>query len=231
MIEDGRILLPSRLLEAITKGEPTLLPDWNFPFYLELSLGRPNPIGASQETTHRVGGWAEARAGIWGRPEVFTALQILSDTVSCLEPVMMPASSQMLRNFQVSSILPRVHQYLYHLQTCLLLLYQQNIFHVSVMIQARITAFSFFLSQLRSSSWINAVLLTDSLGLNNNLICHVKLKGGGSGRWLYFIIPWNSTMETSLLQQRRLRYSFWKHKSFCWAGCEVFLAGENSNLF
>lgn len=224
-------MLPSRLLAAITKGEPTLLPDWNFPFYLELSLRRPNPIGASQETTHRVGGWAEARVGIWGKPEVFTAIQVLSDIVSCLVPVMIPASSQMLRNSQVSSILPKVHQCLYNLQTCLLLLFQQNIFHVSVMIQARITAFSFFLSQLRPSSWIKAVLLTDSLGLNNNLICHVNLKGGGSGRWLYFIIPWNPTMETSLLQQRQLWYNFGKHKSFRWAGCEVFLAWENSSLF
>ena len=228
MIEDGRILLPSRLLAAITKGELTLLPDWNFPFYLELSLGRPNPIGASQETTHRVGGWAEARAGIWGKPEVFAALQILSDTASCLEPVMMPASSQMLRNFQFH---PSSPEFIRTCITCKPACYQQNIFHVLVMTQARITAFSFFLSQLRSSSWIKAVLLTDSLGLNNNLICHVKLKGGGSGRWLYFIIPWNSTVETSLLQQRQLRYNFWKYKSFCWAGCEVFLAGENSNLF
>lgn len=44
---------------------------------------------------------------------MITAIQILSDIVSCLVPIMIPARSQMLRNFQVSSILPKVHQCMY----------------------------------------------------------------------------------------------------------------------
>ena len=60
-----------------------------------------------------MGGWAEATVRIWRKPEVITAIQILSDIVSCLVPIMIPARSQMLRNIQVSSILPKVRQCMY----------------------------------------------------------------------------------------------------------------------